>query len=73
MSGYIGPRRPTMSGENCMNCGSVFVMEPGYRVDQETGIRYARWTCPGCGRKDEWPAGRDPNWQIPITSKDLIE
>lgn len=64
-----------MSGENCMNCGGVFVMEPGYRTDLETGIKYARWVCAQCNRKDEWAVGRDPLWKPPgeQTSRDFIE
>ena len=50
-------------------------MEPGLRTDEETGIKYAKWVCPGCGRKEEWGVGRDPDWSPPgqETSRDLIE
>lgn len=71
--GNIGPRRPAMSGENCLNCGMVFVMEPGYRTDDE-GIRWARWTCNGCGRTEEWAVGRDPNFKPEeIKHDDIVE
>lgn len=72
-SGNIGPRRPTLSGENCLNCGQMFIMEPGVRTDEE-GIHWATWRCNGCNRVEEWAIGRNerPPENV-ITRNDIVE
>lgn len=58
--GSIGPRMPKMDGENCGNCGSVYVMQPGHV--KRDGIIYGQWKCPGCNSVQEWAVGKDTDW-----------